>query len=145
MTIKKTFLTTFWLVFLCAATTAAVAQAALATAPPYVDENQTDPAPLKLNAVVGRVRGLGGDGMSRVTVSLFTEDGHALIATVMSDKDGKFHFNKVDKGFYRVVAQIAGLCTANIPIKVEPSLLHRKLEITMQAKDLDQCSYGMAK
>ena len=111
-----------------------------------MNENQTDPAPLKLTGVEGRVRGLGGDGMPMASVSLFTENGHTLVATVLSDKDGKFKFNKVDKGLYRVVARVAGLCTANIPILVEPSLLaHHHLEITMQAKDLDRCSYGLAK
>jgi hypothetical protein len=45
-----------------------------------------------------------------------------------------------------VVASVAGLCTANIPILVGSSLLpHHRLIITMQAKDLDRCSYGMAK
>jgi hypothetical protein len=117
-----------------------------AGAPAYVDENSVDPAPLKLIAVEGTVRGLGGDAMPRTTVSLFTEDGHALLATAMTDKDGKFRFSKVDKGLYRVVASIAGLCTANVPIKVESSLLaKRRIEITMQPKDLDKCSYGMAK
>ena len=84
--------------------------------------------------------------MSGASVSLFTEDGHKLVATVISDKDGKFRFDKVEKGLYRVVARVAGLCTANIPILVESGLLlHHKLEITMQPKDLDRCSYGMAK
>ena len=84
--------------------------------------------------------------MSRATVSLFTEQGHALVATAVSDKDGKFKFAKVDKGLYRVVARVEGLCTANIPILVESSLLaHRKVVITMRPKDIDTCSYGMAK
>jgi hypothetical protein len=117
-----------------------------ASAPVYVDENSTDPAPLKLNGVEGTVRGLGKDALPRATVSLFTEDGHTLVATMMTDKDGKFRFNKVDKGLYRVVAGLPGLCTANVPIKVESSILAKhRLEITMQAKDLDRCSYGMAK
>jgi len=111
-----------------------------------VDENATDPAPLKLDGLEGRVRGLGGDAMPRVPVSLFTEQGHTLVATVVSDRDGKFKFTKVDKGFYRVVARVEGLCTANIPVKVESSLLaHHRLEITMRPKEMDTCSYGMAK
>jgi hypothetical protein len=45
-----------------------------------------------------------------------------------------------------VVAQVAGLCPANIPVKVESSLLaHHRLEITMRPKEMDTCSYGMAK
>ena len=84
--------------------------------------------------------------MPRVSVSLFTEQGHTMVATVVSDKDGKFKFTKVDKGLYRVVARVEGLCTANIPVKVESSLLaHHRLEITMRPKEMDTCSYGMAK
>jgi hypothetical protein len=120
--------------------------AGAADAAAYVDENSVDPAPLKLTGVEGQVRGLGGDPMPMARVSLFMEDGHALVATVLSDKDGKFRFNKVDKGLYRVVARLPGLCTANIPIKVESSILAKhRIEITMQPKDLDKCSYGMAK
>ena len=125
---------------------ALVGQVVPTAAATYVNENQTDPAPLKLSDVAGRVRGLGGDAMPRVSVSLFTEDGHRLIATVVSDRDGKFRFDKVDHGPYRVLARVEGLCTANIPIRLESSLLkHRKLEITMRPKDIDTCSYGMAK
>jgi hypothetical protein len=114
--------------------------------PAYVDENQTDPAPLKLREVEGSVRALGGDGMPRASVSLFNEHGHSLVDTVLSDKDGKFRFNKVDKGLYRVVVRVEGLCPANVPILVESSMLaHRKMVVTMLAKDIDTCSYGMAK
>ena len=144
-TMKLTFLLAMGLVGALAAAPARAAQTAPATAPAYIDENQTDPAPLKLSGVEGRVRGLGGDAMSRASVSLFTEDRHELVATVMSDKNGKFKFDKVGKGLYRVVARVAGLCAANIPILVESTLLHHKLEITMQPKDVDKCSYGMAK
>lgn len=140
---KTTFLLTIGLLGMLAAAPARAAQTA---APAYADENQTDPAPLKLTGVEGQVRGLGGDAMSRASVALFTDNGHALVATAMTDKDGKFHFNKVEKGLYRVVARVEGLCTANIPILVESSLLaHHRLVITMQAKDVDRCSYGMAK
>jgi hypothetical protein len=122
------------------------AQAAAGDAPAYVDENQTDPAPLKLREVDGSVRGLGGDGMPGASVSLFTGEGHSLIATMKSDKDGKFRFDKVEKGAYRLVVRVEGLCTANVPIVVESSLLaHRKVIVTMRAKDLDTCSYGMTK
>lgn len=125
---------------------AALGQTAPANAPAYVDENPTDPAPLKLREVDGTVRGLGGDTMTRASVSLFTEVGHTFVASIMSDKDGKFQFRNVDKGLYRLVVRAEGLCPANVPILVESSLLaHRKLVVTMQPKDIDTCSYGMAK
>ena len=140
--------TTLWLMIGLAALAATPARAAQDLAAPvtYVDENTPDPPPLKLSGVEGTVRGLGGDAMSRVSVSLFTEVGHTLLTTVITDKDGKFRFVKVEKGLYRVVAKIQGLCPANIPVKVESGLLaHHRLEITMQPKDIDTCSYGMAK
>src|SRR6266702_2161685 len=112
----------------------------------YVNENGTDPTPLKISELAGKVRGFGGDAIPRASVSLFTEIGHSLIATVMSDRDGKFHFDRVDHGLYRVVARVAGLCPANVPVRYESSLVrHRKLEITMRPKGIDTCSYGLAK
>ncbi|MDR3746305.1 MAG: carboxypeptidase regulatory-like domain-containing protein [Acidobacteriaceae bacterium] len=112
----------------------------------YVDENTNTPAPLKMRELAGRVRDLGGTGIPRASISLFAEDGHALIATVLSDRSGEFRFGKIDKGLYRVVVRVEGLCPANIPVNLESSLLAKhKLEITMQAKGLDTCSYGVAK
>ncbi len=122
------------------------AQTAAVAAPTYVDENTPDPAPLKLRELDGVVRGLGGESMSMASVALFTEQGHELVASTTSDKDGKFKFNKVDKGSYRVVVRVAGLCPANVPIVLEGSLLaHHKLVVTMRAKDIDTCSYGTTK
>lgn len=99
-----------------------------------------------MRELTGKVRDLGGMPIPRASVSLFTEEGHALITTVVSDRNGEFRFGKIDKGLYRVVARVEGLCPANVPVKVESSLLaHRKLEITMQPKDIGTCSYGMGK
>jgi protocatechuate 3,4-dioxygenase beta subunit len=114
--------------------------------PRYVNENPKDPAPLKLRELQGTVHGLGGDPMARAMVSLFTEDTHTLVGSETTDRNGKFKFDKVQRGAYRIVARVEGLCPANIPVIVEGGLLgHRKLEITMRPKDIDTCSYGMAK
>ena len=114
--------------------------------PKYVNENPKDPAPLKLRELQGTVRGLGGEPMPRAMVSLFTEDTHTLVGSETTNRDGKFKFEKVEKGAYRVVARVEGLCPANIPVIIEGGFLgHKKLEITMRAKDIDTCSYGMAK
>jgi len=143
---KMTRMFTIGLAGLLVAGYAGRAQTAPTTAPTYVDENTPDPAPLKLRDLEGVVRGLGGDPMSRASVALFTEQGHNLVASTMSDKDGKFKFNNVDKGLYRVVVRVAGLCPANVPIVLEGSLLaHHKLVVTMRAKDIDTCSYGTTK
>jgi hypothetical protein len=148
MTMKMKFkrLSTIGLAGLLFAGHVGWSQTAPVDAAAYVDENQPDPAPLKLRDLEGSVRGLGGDGMPRVSVLLFAEDGHVLVATVVTDKDGKFRFGKVDKGRYRVVVKVQGLCPANVPVLLEGSLLaHRKLVVTMQSKDIDTCSYGMTK
>ncbi len=138
---KTTVLMALGVVGLLAAVHAMPAQAGQSSAPTYVDENDKDPSPLKIGAVQGKIHGLGGEPMSGASISLFTEDGHKLVATVVSDKDGKYRFDKVEKGLYRVVARVPGLCPANIPVLVESGLLlHRKLDITMQPKDLDRCS-----
>jgi hypothetical protein len=69
-----------------------------------------------------------------------------LVASVNTDRNGKFKFDKVEHGFFRVVARVEGLCPANIPVKIEGSFLaKRQLVITMRSKDIDTCSYGMAK
>jgi hypothetical protein len=143
---KKTILLTVGAIGLLFASSACRAQTAATTPDAYVNENPSDPAPLKLREVEGTVRGLGRDPMSMATVSLFTEQGHTLVATVISDKNGKFKFGKVDNGPYRLVVKVAGLCPANVPILKESNLLaHNKVVITMQPKDVDKCSYGMAK
>lgn len=122
------------------------AQTATAAPATYVNENGTDPTPLNLRELQGRVEGLGGDAMPRAQVALFTENGHALLATVVTDREGKFRFDKVEKGLYRVVARVEGLCPANVPVKLESGLLaKRKIIITMRPKDPDTCSYGVAK
>ena len=122
------------------------AQSATTTPAVYVNENGTDPAPLNLRELQGKVEGLGGEAMPQAQVALFTESGHSLLATVVSDREGKFRFEKVEKGLYRVVARVEGLCPANVPVKLESSLLaKRKIIITMRPKDPDTCSYGVAK
>lgn len=128
------------------ALTPAMMEAQSPVVPVYVNENQSDPAPLKLRDLQGTVVGLGGDPMPRAMVSLFTEDAHTLVGSETTDRDGKFKFQKVRHGMYRVVARVEGLCPANIPIALESSLLaHRRLEITMRPKDIGTCSYGLGK
>jgi len=128
------------------AANAAGRRAQVTPAAAYANENGTDPAPLNLRDLQGRVVGLGGEPMPRAVVTLFTEAAHSPVATVTSDGEGKFRFGKVEKGFYRVVARVEGLCPANVPVKLESSFLaKRKLIITMRPKGLDTCSYGLAK
>jgi len=88
----------------------------LQSAAAYVDENPKPPAVLKLDGLEG-IRARAGWGRAADgEVALFSEDGHALVASAVTDKDGKFRF-KVDKGLYRVVARVR-VVPANVPVKV---------------------------
>jgi len=114
--------------------------------PSYVNQNQTDPRPVGLAGVAGNIHDPGGLSFVRASISLFTEQDHTLVATVESDKSGHFSFAKIKPGLYRVVAKVEGLCPANIPVKIESfSPVHRKMQIIMQPKGLDTCSYAIVK
>src|ERR1035438_5794773 len=94
---KTMQIVTLGLMILSVGARAGLGQSAAVPVPVYVDENQKDPPPLKLGGLSGQVKGLGGDAMPRAVVSLFTEETHTLVASVNSDKDGKFKFDKVGK------------------------------------------------
>jgi len=146
MTMKMMHWILLGLVGVCAGGRAGWAQKPSDAVPVYINENPKDPKPLTLDGLQGKVEGLGGDAMPGARVSLFTEEGHMLVASVNTDRNGKFKFDKVEHGFFRVVARVEGLCPANIPVKIEGSFLAKhKLVITMRPKDIDTCSYGMAK
>ena len=75
---KTMQLVTLGLMILSVGARAGLGQSAAGPVPTYADENQTDPPPLKLNGVAGKVQGLGGDPMPRAVISLFTEDSPYL-------------------------------------------------------------------
>jgi hypothetical protein len=118
----------------------------------YEDHNQTDYGPVKVNVIQGGSKIRIGDqifpGAAGACVSLFTERGHKLVSSVKAGEDGSFDLGGVAPGRYRLLAQAAGFCTANVPIRVVKSSSGRKSGITLGIlvyflpTGIDKCSYG---
>ena len=81
----------------------------------YVDKNQSEPEVLKVSRVAGVARNSQGTPIQGVDILLFTEQGHKLMATAVTDKEGEFFLEEVPPGRYRLVAKSL-FCPANIPI-----------------------------
>jgi len=124
----------------------AMGQLAPQTTDAYEDHNQSPPRALEFSTIEGFVHDPGKIPYPNASVLLFTEQEHSLVASVKSDRNGRFDFGKIKPGLYRVVAKVGNLCPANIPVKVSSFALgHRRLQITMQPGGLDTCSYGTMK
>ena len=119
----------------------------------YENKNQVDPKPLSVRVVSGRTTSeVGGIGAAReigavasACLGLFTEQDHRLVATAVADDEGRFQFDEVRAGNYRLVVQAAGLCVANVPLKVVGggrSKDQKQLVIHMRPPGIDDCSYG---
>jgi hypothetical protein len=121
----------------------------------YQNKNQVDPEPLSLMIVSGRVISEVGDvGAARelgpvlgACLSLFTAQGHRLMATTVADREGRFQFKKVPIGKYRLVVRAEPLCLANVPVRVfrqrskKPSR-SKQVVLHMRPAGIDDCSYG---
>jgi hypothetical protein len=90
----------------------------------YEDHNPVDPRPIRLNVVHGTAEGPAGRSIPQVTIGLFTERKHHLVATAETDARGIYSFPQLPTGRYRLVAKAPGYCTANVPIRVAGGLLH---------------------
>lgn len=119
----------------------------------YENKNQVDPKPLSVQMVSGRTIGEAGDiGAAReigavagACLGLFTEQDHRLVAITVADNEGRFQFDEVRAGKYRLVVQAAGLCVANVPLQVVRGSRRKdqkQLVIHMRPAGIDDCSYG---
>jgi len=90
----------------------------------YEDHNAVEPRPIKLNVVHGTAEGPAGRSIPQVTVGLFTERTHRLVATAETDARGIYSFPQLPTGRYRLVARAPGYCTANVPIRISGGFLH---------------------
>lgn len=115
----------------------------------YENHNQIDYGPLKVRTV----RGMGivevgdktqpGRAVPGACLSLFTEKEHRLVASVVTDSKGRFQFDAVPPGRYRLVARADAFCIANVPLEVVRSS-RKKAEIFVHFRPagIDTCSYG---
>jgi hypothetical protein len=119
----------------------------------YENHNQVDYGPLKLSiiqgwGIVGRYEDSDGVPADGACLSLFSEPDKKWIETKVASTEGKFRFDSVKPGRYRLVARVPSHCPANIPIVViKPSRGKRAesmhLLIQFQLKGLmDGCSFG---
>ena len=115
----------------------------------YENHNQVDYGPLKVSAVRGMGNVEVGDktqparAIPGACLSLFTEKDHKLVASVAADSEGRFQFDAVSSGRYRLVARAKGFCTANIPLEVVKSFRRKtKIVVHFRPAGIDTCSYG---
>lgn len=71
---------------------------------------------IELGAVHGVVEHEGTSG--RVTISIFTEGDHKFVTSMVTKKQGKFHFADLPMGHYRLVASGGDACPLNVPVDV---------------------------
>lgn len=119
----------------------------------YENRNQVDPPPLVVSALFGRAFVEIGDPAEHVDpatglcLGLFTEGKHRLIASSISDQEGRFRFPRPAAGRYRLVGLGAGLCTVNVRLQVVASLRRKgpkqqRIVLHMRPPGIDRCSYA---
>jgi hypothetical protein len=110
----------------------------------YENHNQIDYGPLPVRQVAGLAHDDNGVVIPNISLGLFTEQAHALIAVVKTSADGKFVFKSVVPGRYRLVAKSEGFCTANVPIVVgDGNRADSIIELHMKVGGIDTCSFGL--
>lgn len=107
----------------------------------YEDRNQIAIPPTALPSIHGIALDPKEAPMSNICVGLFTDDpAHRIITAVRTDKSGTFSFSGIRPGTYRVVVNAAGLCPANILIRIVHRRKGHSLLIHMRPQSLDSCS-----
>jgi hypothetical protein len=125
------------------------------TAIKYENRNQVDPKPFSMSLVSGQVVVTMGDvsgsmrdvgPVTEACVALFTEKDHQLVASANIDSVGRFMFDAVPEGKYRLLVRSDPLCVANVPvtiIKTKRGTQKRKqIVIHMRPAGIDTCSYA---
>ena len=111
----------------------------------YENRNQIDPKPLKLHDVRGIAKAEDGSPIPAMNIGIFTDGTHALVALTRTDRNGEFSFSHVLAGRYRLVAEYAAFCTANVPILLDSRARGHSgqaVELHMRVGGLDVCSFG---
>jgi hypothetical protein len=117
----------------------------------YGNRNQVDPKRSDVSSLSGRVISEVGDPAKEVgpvpaCLGLFTEKDHRLVASAVADEEGRFKFESVASGRYRLVVRDPQnlFCVANMPLRVVASLrgTAKSLVIHMRPAGIDDCSYS---
>jgi hypothetical protein len=113
--------------------------------PSYQNHNMIDYGPLVLRNLSGQAIDPTSAEVRGGCLGLFSEEGHRLIAATEADQNGNFAFPQMAPGRYRLVADCAGFCVANVPLRIvrwPRGRSHRKLVLHMKMAAIDACSYG---
>jgi len=109
----------------------------------YENHNQIDYGPLVVQGVKGTITDAQQVVVPKACVDIFTEKEHKLVATTVSDADGKFSLQSLRPGRYRLVVNADPLCAANVPLQVVKSQKKKQvLRVHMKPRGLDSCSYA---
>ena len=119
----------------------------------YESRNQYDPPPLLIDILSGRAfDDLAQSGEATIElpavdgacVGLFTEKKHQIVATTVTDSNGRFRFERIPDGLYRLVVSSDMFCVANVPIQItsKVSQNHREVAVHMRGLNYDDCSFG---
>lgn len=114
----------------------------------YAEMSPPMPERFALRQAQGVVRGREGAPIARVEIGLYTEAApHRLLAATVTDEKGRFKLDlKLAPGDYRLVAMYPGLCTANVPLHLDPRTGNRyRLQLTLEYPGLDLCARAVAK
>jgi Carboxypeptidase regulatory-like domain len=108
----------------------------------YENRNQTDYGPLHVSAVRGVAKDAQGVVIPKACVGVFTEADHKLVATALTNNDGRFELNDIPDGTYRLIAKYEGFSTANAKLRVEQRSQSKKsLTVQMHPTGLDTHSF----
>ena len=88
---------------------------------PYVGEELTPQLgykPVSVRVVSGQVLDESEAEMPQVCLGLFTEQNHNLVASAVTDDEGRFQFGGIPAGKYRLVVRVSGFYVADVPVRV---------------------------
>lgn len=120
---------------------------------PSQDVSENDFVPLQIYRTlsVRQVSGYAIDPqfvrMPQVCLGIFSLTNKRLVASGLTDEEGRFELRDIPVGKYRLVARANGFCLAIVPLRVVRYprggiLRRRRLVLHMELPALDVCSYG---
>lgn len=119
----------------------------------YENHNQAEYKPLKVSTLQGR--GVieikdntikPNESVPGACLSLFTPD-QKFVQSVKADAAGKFKFEDIAPGRYRLIARAQGFCTASIPIHLVKAssnsrFQHKEIVVHYRLTGIDTCSWA---